>query len=940
MVRARALALLLLLGSSAALAQDTQQPVFRGGIDVIEVDVSVIDGRGRPVSDMREPEFAVTVDGKPRLVTAAQFIFTRPPEPTARATAPEKPDVLVSSNTTAEHGRLVVIAVDRQSISFGQGRDVFLAASKFLDTLGPNDKVAFVTIPRGPIVDFTSNHELVQRELDRMVGEAHRMVQQINLGIYEAFALEQPIDVQAAAKALLRVCGRFAPDSEAWEQCQIQLHAEAGTIVADVRHRADESIRALSSILEALRDVEEQKSLIWISEGLIIEGPGGELGGLERLAAAARTTINVIMLDAPLGDISERTDSPTGREDRNLEVRGLEMLTGRTRGVLFPVSANAAGVFQRMEEQLSGYYLLAVESAPTDGDGKAHPINVSVRRQGVTVRSRRQFQVMTDDAAGKLTPEARLMRTLRSPFAATDFPLRLATYAFQEPHSSKVHVLVATEIEQKTKEPVDLTIAFTLTDRDGKIAVDGMQRAKLTPVEGPTGPLLEHSGAFSIDPGSYTLKLAAIDGDGRRGSIEHPVQAWQMSGVPFAVGDLLLADVPAQPGEPLRPPVEARLASGQLAAYTELYAANQEVFGTTQVKVEVATSESGPALAAGQGRIAVASDPKNRSVSAVVPVAALPPGRYVARAIVTQGPDKVGQLSRPFEITTASVAARVAPPVAEAGTVAGAAAVPAGLLPSMFSPTAGFQRGDLLKADVVSYFMDVLDKGRPALKNTTAQVRSGKMDGTGLQALETGDQLAAAFLRGLELFAKGDLNPAATQFGAVLRSSPAFAPAAFYLGACYAAAGRDQEAVTSWRRALAGADRMPMEYAVLGDALFRLGDPRQAIAPLSEGLAKWPGDDQIRRRLAWAYGITQQYKDALDTVGPYLTRHPSDDEALLIAVQAIYASTVLGRPLVGANQDRELMTKYAGAYAAAKGTYAPLVTIWADFVKSGAVATR
>jgi len=44
----------------------------------------------------------------------------------------------------------------------------------------------------------------------------------------------------------------------------------------------------------------------------------------------------------------------------------------------------------------------------------------------------------------------------------------------------------------------------------------------------------------------------------------------------------------------------------------------------------------------------------------------------------------------------------------------------------------------------------------------------------------------------------------------------------------------------------------------LGDALVRLGDTEQAIAPLREAVGKWPDDDQVRRRLALAYAVTLQ----------------------------------------------------------------------------------
>ena len=81
-----------------------------------------------------------------------------------------------------------------------------------------------------------------------------------------------------------------------------------------------------------------------------------------------------------------------------------------------------------------------------------------------------------------------------------------------------------------------------------------------------------------------------------------------------------------------------------------------------------------------------------------------------------------------------------------------------------------------------------------------------------------------------------------------------------------------------------------------------------------------------------AYALTLQGEDALATVEPYITRHPGDHEALLVAVHAIYAARVAGQPLLGGNRDREWMATYARAYAAAKGPHTALVDSWAAFV--------
>jgi VWFA-related protein len=942
MRRTWALIFVLLGVCSTAWAQDPQRgPTFRGGIEVIEIDVSAVDGDGRPVTDMLGPEFTVTVDGRPRKVLNAEFISSGPP-PGFRANAADKPEAPFSSNAAAGRGRLVLIAVDRDSITFGDGRHVAAAAERFLDALAPEDKVGFLTVPMpGPFLDFTTNHALLRKSFSDIVGLSHRPETRFNVGVYEAFAITNHSDALVEQRALDRACGGLRPTSVEYQTCQIELRAQASGVVTEIRYRVRNSTDAIESILQGLIEVEGTKSLVWITEGLVIEGAGGELAALERLSAAARTTVNIIMIDQLIpGEISERVQSPTLKQDRDLEVRGLELLASMTRGALFRVSANPDAAFRRISDELSGYYLLAVEAEPTDRNGQRHPIKVSVRRRGVTLRSRREFQVVTETVAAKESTDARLARTLRSPFAATELPLRLATYAYQDPDSAKVRVLVATEIEHTSQNASDVVLGYVLTNRDGKVALSGTQKATLTPVEGLQGPLLEHASTFTIEPGSYMLKVAAVNGEGKRGSVEHPLQAWQMQGVPFAIGDLMLADNPPAASGSLRPPVEARLSAGRLAAYLEMYANQPEFFSSVQVRLEVAANETGPALASGVAEPAVMKDPKSRVVLVSMSLGELPPGQYVARAIVTRGSEKVGQLSRPFHITQASAAARVAPGgsgTAAAGSVAGGAP---SLLRTMLPPTAPFERNDLLKSEVVGFFMDVLDRGRPALKSTTALVRSGKMEGTGLQALESGDQLAATFLRGLELYSKGDLNQAATQFSAALRVSPDFAPASFYLGACYAAAGRDKDAATAWRRALLGPDKTSVEYAALGDALMRLGDPQQAIAPLAEAVAKWPEDDEVRRRLALAYAAVPQHKDALATIEPYLAKHPTDHEALLIATHAIYASTLQGQPLMGEREDRERMDKYARAYAAAKGPHASLVTTWAGYVKSKAESSK
>lgn len=913
------LALLLLQASLAAQAPQT--PVFRGGVEVVEVDVTVVDARGRQITDMRGPEFAVTIDGRPRKIVTADYVPLRPAGRAAfGGTSGDQPPPEAegfSTNASSPRGRLILLAVDSANITFGEGSQVLRAAGQFLDKLGPNDKVALITVPqREPSIDFTSDRRRLRAALDRAIGQAQALPQRLNIGGSEAIAIDDHSNARTEAGVMQRFCPQTPRSNPlALETCKLEVRSQAMHQAEEIRRRTDLALRALRGALEALGTIDGPKALVWIAEGLPIDAPGA-MADISTLATRARTSVHVIAIDAPMVNVMEAETSPSGREDRDLERRGLELMASLTGGVLFPTSANPDAVFDRVENELAGYYLLGVESIASDRDGKRHPIKVTVRRQAAEVRARREFQSSSDADARSETTGDRLLRTLKSPFAVTDLSMRLATYAYHEPNGAKVRVAVATEIEREREADAtaaNATIGILLADATGRIVVNSVRRTTVAPLDGPRGLLLEDVAVLSLDPGTYALKVAAVDDRGRRGSIERPLIVWQMTDVPFATSDLLLGDSPPRSGDPPHPAVEARIASGKLAAYLELYADRSDFFETTEVRVEVATEQSSPALRSGIAPLVVLGDGRTRFMAAIVPMENLPPDQYVARAVVTRGGQIIGQLVRPFRI------------------VDGASALLAPIA-SMLAAPGPFERDAIIEPDVLRLFMDVLDHGRPALRPATSQVRRGRFGGAARQAFEAGDQLAATFLRGLELLTKDEVNQAATQFTATLRVSPDFWPASFYLGACYAIGGRDREAVTAWRRALAAPDKLPLEYILLSDALFRMGELEQAAAPLREALTAWPSDDPIRRRLAIAESAGQRHAEALAVIEPYLARHATDEEALLVALQAIYAKHVSGRPPAGADEDRERMAGYARAYAALQGPHEAIVARWAAYV--------
>jgi Flp pilus assembly protein TadD len=281
-------------------------------------------------------------------------------------------------------------------------------------------------------------------------------------------------------------------------------------------------------------------------------------------------------------------------------------------------------------------------------------------------------------------------------------------------------------------------------------------------------------------------------------------------------------------------------------------------------------------------------------------VRGLPPGRYVARAQIKRGGATVGVLTRPF-VLEASAVGRVASSV----NASASAKAFAGTLPV-------FDRQAVLQRDLVASMLDAVERRGATLKDAVVEARAGRYGPAAIEALGAGDQTAAAFLRGLDFYAKGQLDQAVTQLNISAGPRREFFPAALLLGASLAAAGRDRDAAGVWQLAMGTEARPVVVYTMVADARLRDGQPQSAIDILKPAYDRQPGDDEVGRRLAVAYVLTSRYADALPVLDAYLARHPTDQDLLLAAIVAHYEVARGGQAMPEAELGK--LRKYAAAY--------------------------
>jgi VWFA-related protein len=913
------LAAALVAGANAAArGQDSKpappQSTFRSSVDLVAVDVTVI-GDGKPVTGLRASDFTLTVDGTPRRISSAEYVAATT---TVKAAAPSPLAATFSTNTIAG-GRLILFVVDQGSIGQGRGRTAMESAVRFISQLSPADRIGLITIPSlGSQIDFTSNHALVQAALPRLVGQAETYPTTYRIGISEALAVQQS-DRNVTQTMMDRECAGITVPQEV-EFCRTQVVRDAIGIYGIVRERTQNSVTVLRQIVERLSQTPIPKTIVYVSEGMVVERMS-ELTWLGPAAARGRITIQVLQLDAPTADASMAREAATPGRDRNLTREGLEWLAGSTRGGFFSVAASADSAFNRLAAELSGYYLLSFEPEAIDRDGKSHKIRVTVDgKSGIDIRARSEFTV--DPAAPTKTDETALAELLKAPFASNEIGLKLSTFTFRDPESDKLRILMAAEIDRTGNPEGRLSLAYVMTDDKGRIVNSQLDREVKAPVD--SSNMQTYTGFIvSETTGPHVLKIAVIDDRGRRGSVEHNFKPALTPVGPFRVTDMLIADDRANPGT-FTPVLSGEFTSGMVTGFVEIYSESADALKNATVFFEVAQNEGARALdgAAGKVQPASAESPIKRAIEGSVPTALLPQGEYVIRAVVSVDGQRLGHVARPFRVGRTLTTTKAAPGI---GLKPKAATVP------FTSRIERFERASVLTPQVVGWFMDRMNlpsRGEPNAAATLEHARAGRFE-EAVQSLSarTGT-IPASFLNGLALYSKGELEAAAAKFRETLRLDSEFFPAAFYLGSCYAAGGRDQEAVGAWQLSLVTESGAPFIFTLLGDALLRLRDPHGALEILNEAQTEWPDSEEVQVRLGSAYALAGKRVEALEKLEPYLDKHPDDHERLFVALRTLYQAKTDGKPVRSTTEDRALFTRLAKAYAAAKGPQLPMVEQW------------
>jgi VWFA-related protein len=352
----------------------SQPPVFRSGTRLVVETVSVKDKDGKPIEGLTAKDFVVTEDGVPQTISFVEFqrlqatpesspaaVPSAPVEASALPPGPLQISVPAAGDTRYRDRRLMVLYFDLTMLPGPDLLRACAAARKFIDTqMTSLDLLALMAFKGGAVrvkQDFTDNR-----------AQLRDIIQDLIFG--------EDKD------------GDGIPDTEPGTAFG-QDDGEFGIF------NTDRQLSALQTAVAMLRPIAEQKSLIYFSSGLRLNGTDNQAQLRATINAAIRANVIVHTIDArglvaqaPLGDATKASPGGIGMFNGQLvnaavsnfqrSQDSLYALAKDTGGkALFDYNDLSQGIVQAAES-LSSYYLIGYYSTHPATDGRFHRVRVSL----------------------------------------------------------------------------------------------------------------------------------------------------------------------------------------------------------------------------------------------------------------------------------------------------------------------------------------------------------------------------------------------------------------------------------------------------------------------------------------------------------------------------------------------------------------------------------
>ena len=588
-------------------APDVPQATFRAGVEVVQLDVSVLDKNRQPVRGLTAADFTVLEDGKPQSIVAFKAVDL--PDHLAFA-APWMRDVapdVVTNHLDAD--RVVVIMLDDFHVAYDPPSDsAYLKkiAHAVIDGLGPGDLAAVVyTFIQNKGQELTNDHARLRAAVDRFVPSGFSRAMGVS-------SIACP-----HSECVTETLRNVAETLRGWpglRKTVVYISPQAPYKMGPQNIEMD----AFEANVEAFDSVPDLQ---------------------ETFAAMQQANVNVYQYD-PRGVTAAGLDPSFG------------IFAGSTGGRAFTFSNTPWESVPEMFRENSSYYVVGFQSSNAKTDAKFRSVQVKVSRPDVEVRARSGYFAPAPEKTDKKAkpsnkpPVLAVDKAMGGALPVGDLPMTVTVAPFAVPGKIGAAVAIIAGLDLSSDLPVSDSVE--LAARALNLSKDwqshGVATARLALTHRPAAGGTVHYDIpvrMELAPGRYQVR-AAINSPttGHAGSAYVTVTIPEFVKEPLTLSGVVLGRLPAAAVKgkdplsdlvPLSPTTErAFTRSERVAAFLRIYQGGKSAGVPVRLTVRLvdeaghAAFEQASALGADAFQTARAA---NHQIE--LPFARLPAGAYL-----------------------------------------------------------------------------------------------------------------------------------------------------------------------------------------------------------------------------------------------------------------------------------------------------------------------
>lgn len=508
-----------------------EKDVVRISTNLIQIDVSVTNKKGEPITDLKQDEITIFENGKQQAISNFSFVPGARPAPTTKekknATVTASPPTPGTKLAPEQVRRTIVLVVDDMNLSFSSFFWVRKALKEYInEQMQEGDMIAIVrsSSGMGALQQFTTDKRLLMAAVDNLKSNLRfqnpMMFERADLNEgEERFAEFQSLDYSNGTLGTLHyvISGmRYMPGRKS-----VVLLSDGWLLYPQdrdgktVRHDRDK-------FLPQLVDYANRNSVVFYT----INAAGVQFPGLtasdniENISQNRGQTTRIL---------NRRINLISGRQEP------LSILAEDTGGLRMVRNDIDGAIRKAMDDQ--SYYLVGYVPDDDSFDPQKRRFNrfeVKVTRPGAKIRYRSGFFSFSEEELGKskMSGADSINAALSSPFAATDIDVRMNAI-FVADEKKNTHAKAFINVDSRgltfTKEPTgnhktSFDIVAITTNAGGQVMDERSRNFTLRLDEKEYAKMLNRglitNFVFPVTrPGGYQVRLVVRDAaSGKMGS--------------------------------------------------------------------------------------------------------------------------------------------------------------------------------------------------------------------------------------------------------------------------------------------------------------------------------------------------------------------------------------------------------------------------------------